>query len=303
MLKVLVTGANGLLGQKLVSLLGTKKDVEVIATGKGACRLVAGSHHYLSADLTSQADIEDIFARYQPTHIIHCAAMTQVDDCEQNPEACHKVNVLATEMLVQQAKKANAHFLYVSTDFVFDGTAGPYQETDQPNPVNIYGQSKLKAETMVQNSGLSWAIARTVLVYGVSFDMSRSNIVLWAKKSLEQKKQIKVVTDQWRTPTLVEDLALGCYQISRENHEGIFHISGEEGMSPFDLVNRVADHFDFDKSLIKPVNAATFKEVGKRPPRTGFDISKAKEILDFQPRSFSEGLAIVDEQLNLLSGG
>ncbi len=298
-MRILVTGANGLLGQKLVELIPQQKGVHLTATGRDQNRNVEGSYTYLSADLTVNNDVEELIRSCKPTHIIHCAAMTQVDDCERNPQACKAINVEATRLVLEKAKNLAVHFLYVSTDFVFDGLSGPYSESDEPNPLSIYGQSKLEAEVLVRNSGLKWSIARTVLVYGVSRDMTRSNIVLWAKKSLEQNKRIKVVTDQWRTPTLVEDLAIGCFSISEGAHEGIFHVSGEEEMSPYELVHKVAEHFGLDKSLIEPVDASIFKEVAKRPPRTGFDISKAKEVLRFQPRSFKEGLETVGTQLEV----
>ena len=136
-----------------------------------------------------------------------------------------------------------------------------------------------------------------MLVYGVANDMSRSNIVLWVKKSLEQGEPVKVVNDQWRTPTLVEDLALGCFEILSKRREGLFHLSGEDGMSPHDLAVRVADFFKLDKSLITPVDQSTFSQPGKRPPRTGFNIQKAKKELGFRPRGFEEGLKVLASQL------
>ena len=149
----------------------------------------------------------------------------------------------------------------------------------------------------MQHSGLRWAIARTVLVYGIAYDMSRSNIILWVKKSLEDGKNIKVVTDQWRTPTLAEDLAMGCYLIANQEAEGIFNISGKDLLTPYEMAIMTADYFELDKSLIAQADSSTFSQPAKRPARTGFVLDKARSILGYEPRSFTEGIAILAGQL------
>ncbi len=299
-MRVLITGGNGLLGQKLVAYLAPDKSVEVIATGRGANRITPGDYQYISADLTNPTEVKSLISASKPDNIFHCAAMTQVDECESEKEACWAANVTATELLLKEAKVSNCHFLYLSTDFVFDGEEGPYEESDQPNPISYYGQSKWEAEKLVQSSGLSWAIVRTVLVYGITPNMSRSNIVLWVKKNLEEKKLIKVVTDQIRTPTLVEDLAFGCAEVSQRRLLGIFHLSGPDALSPYQMAVEVANFYSLDKSLISPVDASTFTQLGKRPPRTGFVIEKAKKAFNFQPKSFSEGIRVIKDQLSNL---
>ena len=296
-MRVLITGANGLLGQKLVSLLSGMHEITTIATGRGPNRNPAGSYSYLSADLTHPEEVNQLIIASRPDVLIHCGAMTQVDECELHPDQCWQANVSGTEYLLAAAKTVNAYFLYVSTDFVFDGENGPYEENDLPNPISHYGRSKLEAESLVLNSGLKASIVRTVLVYGVAHDPSRSNIVLWVKSSLEQHKPIQVVNDQWRTPTLAEDLAFGCWLVARDRHQGIFHLSGEEMVSPYSLAIKVADCFQLDRSLISAVDASTFTQPGKRPPRTGFIIEKAKGM-GFRPKSIAEGLAMVESQLS-----
>lgn len=296
-MKILVTGANGLLGQKLVAILRDEKGIELIATGRGVNKNPPGGYSYLSADLRNVDGIKVFIDICNPDVIIHCAAMTQVDDCEQNKELCWEMNVDTTQNLIEIAKTSNAHFVYVSTDFVFDGKEGPYSERDMPKPISVYGESKLAAEKLLHQSGLNYAIVRTVLVYGTSRDASRSNLVLWVKKSLEEGTPIKVVNDQWRTPTLAEDLAMGCYLVAKDKHEGIFHISGEGMMSPYEMAHKVAVAYNLDASLITEADASTFTQPGKRPPKTGFVIDKAKEKLGFEPTSFEDGLKIVAQQL------
>ncbi|MFT5918073.1 MAG: dTDP-4-dehydrorhamnose reductase [Flammeovirgaceae bacterium] len=299
MKKILITGANGLLGQKLCELFLSLEITSFLATGKGKSRMsFLPDSHYQEMDFTKSNQIKNVFDSFQPELIIHSGAMTQVDDCERDKAKADLVNVEGTQNLLEFAKIHNCYFLYVSTDFVFDGLGeGMYKEENKPNPINYYGETKLQAEKLVQESGLDWAIARTVLVYGVVKDGSRSNIILWAKRSLESKKAIRVVSDQWRTPTLAEDLALGCWLIAKNEHSGIFHISGKDWLSPFQMVQKTANFFGLDKSLVSPTNAIEFKEVGTRPLKTGFNIEKAGKLLNFQPRSFTEGLEILKFQL------
>lgn len=296
-MKLLVTGSNGLLGQKLVMLLSSFPEIALTATGRGPNRSPSGSYSYISANLSNESEVNQLIAQAQPEVIIHCAAMTQVDDCELHPESCWASNVEATQHLLRATNPLKPHFQYISTDFVFDGKRGPYSETDAPNPISQYGASKLAAEKLVMSSGLQYSIIRTVLVYGIAHDLSRSNIVLWVKKSLEEQQPIKVVNDQWRTPTLVEDLALGCWSVIEKKQEGVFHLSGAETMTPFELALQVADFFELDQTLIQPVDDSTFTQPGKRPLRTGFIIDKAKEKLDFTPCRFNEGLAILQRQI------
>ena len=222
--------------------------------------------------------------------------MTQVDDCETNREQCWKANVDAVAYLVKACAKNNVHLVHVSTDFIFDGSHGPLDETEKPAPVNFYGESKLAAEQLVINSNIPWCIIRTVLVYGITHDMSRSNIVLWVKNSLEQKKTIQVVNDQWRTPTLAEDLAMGCYLAATKKARGIFHISGKDFMSPYDIAIRTADFFNLDKSLIKITDSNQFRQPARRPLTTGFIIDKARKELGYEPHSFEEGIKILQTQ-------
>lgn len=292
-MKILVTGSNGLLGQHLIKLLIETTAHTVVATGRGASRLpfeVSDLFDYFPLDITDGIAVNDFILAHEPELIIHAAAMTQPDECEQNEIACWNVNVTATRFLLDAAQKINARFIYISTDFVFDGEQGPYKETDIPGPVNYYGSSKLAAEKSVMESKLHWAIVRTVLVYGNILVGNRSNVISWVKENLLSGKAIKVVSDQRRTPTYVEDLAKGILLVLEKNAAGIYHISGEEEMSPHDMAVATADYLSLDKSLMTKVNADTFTQPAQRPLKTGFIIDKAKRELGYQPTSFKDSL-------------
>ncbi|WP_020605636.1 SDR family oxidoreductase [Spirosoma spitsbergense] len=297
--RILITGANGLLGQKLVHLLTQQPTIELIATARGDNRLpFSEGYVYRSMDITDRQQVLDVITETRPDVVIHGAAMTDVDKCETQKDACWAQNVHAVEYIVEACSTIDAFLVHVSTDFIFDGAAGPYDETAEANPISFYGWSKQAGESVVRHSAIRWAIARTVLVYGIAHDMSRSNIILWVKKSLEDGKNIKVVTDQWRSPTLAEDLAMGCYLIADQEAEGIFNISGKEVLTPYEMAIRTADYFSLDKSLIAQADASTFTQVARRPPRTGFVLDKARTVLGYDPHSFEEGIAVLASQLN-----
>ena len=298
MKRILITGSNGLLGQKLVELLKQESSILTIATAVGKNRLpFQDGYEYHQMDITNPVEVTEVIAKLKPDVIIHTAAMTNVDQCEMEKDACWKLNVTAVEYLVEASQKNGVFFLHASTDFIFDGKAGPYSEEAEPNPVSFYGWSKYAAEKVVISSSINWAIARTVLVYGIAHDMSRSNIILWVKKSLEEGRPIKVVTDQFRTPTLAEDLAIGCFLIASKEEKGIFNISGKDFLTPYEMAIMAADFFDLDKSLISPTDASAFTQPARRPPRTGFDLTKSRNVLGYEPHTFREGIALLAEQI------
>ncbi|MBD2714591.1 SDR family oxidoreductase [Microvirga sp. STR05] len=298
-MRILVTGTNGLLGQKLVGLLRTQPDVELVATSRGPNKLAKlyPDVRFLSLDVTSKAAVARVLAQVQPSHVIHTAAMTNVDECELNREACWLHNVTAVEHLVAACEAHDVHLTFLSTDFVFSGKQGPLVEDAVPAPVNFYGESKVAAEEIVQASRIPWAIVRTVLVYGTAHNYGRTNIVLWVRDSLRAGRSIQVVNDQFRTPTLAEDLAQGCWLVARRHATGIYHISSDELLTPYQMALRVAAYFWLDASLISEVNASTFSQPAKRPLRTGFVISKARQELGYQPHSFDEGIALLASQV------
>lgn len=297
MTKILITGANGLLGQKLVKLYEEQDNVQVIATGLGENRNLEGSYVYHQMDVTSSENVNKLVSQEQPDVVINTAAMTHVDQCELDPDGCRKLNVDAVVHLIDACKESGSFLIHLSTDFIFDGTNGPYKEEDSPNPLSKYAESKLEAEQLLKAGVIKHAVVRTMLVYGVAHDMSRSNIILWVKKNLEEKKHIKVVNDQWRTPTLAEDLAKACALVAHKRAEGTFHVSGSDMLTPYDMAMTTANFFDLDESLIEEVDGSIFTQPAKRPAKTGFILDKAKRELGYKPVSFVEGLAILKSQL------
>ena len=299
--KILVTGSNGLLGQKLLDNLRNRYDFDLIASSKGPDRYPhPGFYQYIDLDITDRFAVNEIIQAFKPDTIIHTAAMTNVDACESEKEACWDLNVHALDHIIEASEKTGTHIIHLSTDFVFDGQDGPYREEDKPAPVSYYGLSKEVSEKHLSLYSHKWTIIRTIIVYGIVKDMSRTNIVLWAKKALSENKEITVVDDQFRSPTLAEDLAEACLSAAVKQKTGIYHVSGKDFMSIIELVERVADHYKLDKTLIKPIKSASLNQAAKRPPRTGFVLDKAYKELDYAPHSFIEGMQILDLQLKEL---
>ncbi|MDF2456798.1 MAG: dTDP-4-dehydrorhamnose reductase [Cytophagaceae bacterium] len=296
---ILVTGSNGLLGQKLTDLLKGNAAYKLIATARGEDRYPdKNGYQYVSLDITNQQEVDEVLSTYKPDAVIHTAAMTNVDQCETDHAGCDELNVKAVQYIVAACEKNNIYLAHLSTDFIFNGDKGPLTEEEIPDPISYYGESKLKAEQIVQAMKGKWSILRTVLVFGIVSDMSRSNIVLWVKGNLEQKKTIKVVNDQFRTPTLAEDLAMGCFLAVDKQAQGIYNISGSDLLTPYDIAQQTAKFFNLDASLIEKADSSTFKQAARRPLKTGFIIDKAKRDLGYQPHTFEQGIKVLSDQLS-----
>jgi dTDP-4-dehydrorhamnose reductase len=296
--KILVTGSNGLLGQKLTDLYLKRSDRQLIATSTGSNRHpVKAGYVYEEMDITDELQVRDVIEKHRPTALIHTAAMTNVDTCETEHDLCMDLNVHSVELLANLSQEFRFRMMLLSTDFIFDGTGKMYKEGDIPNPLSFYGRSKLMAEEIMVRRAYHWSILRTVLVYGTAANLTRSNIVLWVYETLKAQNAAKVVDDQFRTPTLAEDLAMGCMLAEEKQVRGIFNIAGKDFMSMYELVERIAAHFNFSTASVERIKSDTLNQAAKRPPVTGLDITKAREILGYEPHSFEEGLDITGAQL------
>ena len=291
MIKVVITGSNGLLGQSLLNvLLKEKNNYDVYGFSKGVNRSGRNDFQYIEIDITNQNQLTKELLKIKPDYIVNTAAMTQVDACENDKVKCDTLNVNVVQWLAAICQELSAHLVHISTDFIFDGKKGWYKETDVPNPLSYYGFSKLKSEQVLEKSNINYTILRTSLVYGKVFDMSKSNIVLWVKESLENKREITIVDDQFRAPTYVEDLALACKISMDKNATGIFNIASSKLLSIYEIAMEIAEVFDLDNSYIKPIASSILNQTANRPAKTGFDLSKTNSILNFYPKTFQEDL-------------
>ena len=293
-MRILITGSNGLLGQKLVAQL-LQKGIDFMASSLGVNRNNdCPGENYRTMDICKRDEIAEVFKEFKPTHVIHTAAMTNVDACELNPQECKSLNVDSVQLLANQCLAEHCHFQLLSTDFVFDGSKGNYQEEDAPNPLSIYGHSKLQAEEYIKDLPfLQFSIVRTIIVYGTGNQLSRSNIIKWAKEALLEGKELSIIDDQFRSPTWADDLAWACIRICELNENGIFHVSGPETMSIYEIVERIAKHYQLSMDKVKQTTSSSLSQPAVRPPRTGFNLSKAKSRLGYDPKTLEETIDFI----------
>ena len=292
--RILITGSNGLLGQKIVSQC-LKNNIKFIATSLGVNRNTNISNkHYTEMNICDPHQISTVLDLFKPTHIIHTAAITNVDYCELNPDQCQKTNVSASSYLWDACKKRDIHFQFLSTDFVFDGESGNYSELDTVRPLSIYAQSKVDSENnLIQSLNNNWSIVRTIIVYGQGVNLSRSNVICWAKEALSKQQEMRIVDDQFRSPTWADDLAWACLRICELNKKGIYHISGPETMSIFEIVSRVANHYNLSTESLQKTSSNALSQPAKRPPKTGFNLNKSINELGYNPKTLEETLDLL----------
>ena len=288
-MKVLVTGANGFIGRHWVEQLWEAGATPIATGSRPTPGICADLCRYRQLDITDEEAVRVCIQAERPDAILHAAAISKPDVCEHNHALADRVNVQGTKNLLDAAAEAACSFCFVSTDFVFDGARGMYAETDPPAPVNYYGHTKLQAEALVQSHQYHWSIVRTVSVYGQPVPGAANLLSIVAEK-LQRRETYSVVDDQVRTPTYAGDLALAVANLILSQQQGIFHVSGEEVLTPYQMAIRTAAHLGLDTGLIRRVTAADFQQPAKRPPKTGFVIDKVKKAIGFHPRSFEEGL-------------
>ena len=302
-MKVLITGSNGLLGQKLLQKLRVDDSVKLIATSKGENRVsfTGPGCKYIDLDITDSSEVERLIYTLKPDVLINTAAITDVDLCEIDSNGqCDAVNYYSLRELTLSCNRIGTHLIHISTDFIFDGEDGPYKEDDKTNPLSAYGRSKWRSERLIQSISRRWTILRTSVVFGVGQKLSKGNFVLRIKEKLEKGDTISVVDDQFRSPTLAEDLADACILAAKKKAFGIFNASGKDIMSMYEMAERMAKHYTYSSRNINRISTAELNQRARRPPRTGFILDKAINELGYNPHSFEDCLNIIDQQLKTI---
>ena len=288
MKKILVTGAFGQLGTSLCKVLSNKS---ILATG----RIITSTEKYrcMELDITNQKNVEELIHNYKPDIIIHLAAMTDVDGCEKDPEIAFDINVKATENLLNNFR---GKFIYISTDYVFDGEAGPYSEDDKVNPVSVYGKTKLYGENLIQESDIDWVILRSNIIFSYN-DRTKASFVNWVVDSLKRKQIITVVNDQWNNPTWTNDLANVISMIIEKNISGLYHYGGGDFLNRLEFAKMIASAFSLDRELIKPITTPELNWLAQRPLKSGLYTNKIELDLGIEPLPIHKAL---DKMVSLL---
>ena len=290
--RVLVTGAAGLVGQAVVRHLSAWPECDLLATSREEePRSLARAGGYAPLDVTDAEALGRVFLDFAPNTVVHCAADSRVEACETAREACWATNVDATAALAALCHRHGARLVLLSTDFLFDGAAGPYAEDDAPAPVNYYGRTKLAAENALRTSPLRrWAVARTSLVFGAGEDVRRPNLATLVAARLAAGEVFRAADDQWRTPTYAPDLADGLGRVVRFGKSGVFHLAGRELVTPYAFAQRTARAFGLDASLVVPEKTAVLHPGAPRPLRAGLVVLRAEAELGFRPRPLDDAL-------------
>jgi dTDP-4-dehydrorhamnose reductase len=297
MKRILICGANGLLGQRLSLMLSTQTDYEVLNTSIERSFVYDNLlFDYNQLDITNRSDVKSLASSFQPNVILNAAAATNVDWCESNREEAWKANVTAVENLADAARKVGAKLVHISTDYVFDGKNGPYNEESQPHPIGYYGKTKLASENALRVAGIPHVILRTIVLYGSGIGI-KANFALWVVHNLKAGKQIHIVDDQIGNPTFVGDLALAMIKAFELNREGIFHIGGGEQISRYDFAIKAATIFGLDVSLIKRIKTSDLNQDAPRPMISGFITLKAETQLGMHFLTATEGLTLLKHEL------
>lgn len=306
MKKLLIFGISGLTGYRLANL--AVNDYKVFGTYNKRPVSIDNCEIF-QHDKTEKEKTTSLIKKLNPDVIIDCSALHNVNYCETHQEESWSVNVEAPLHIANLCRETNARLIYISTDYVFDGTIKNYNEKSETNPLNYYGITKLEAEEGIANSGISYAIARTSLVFGwnpgelkgqTSSSGKSMNFVIWALKKLRSGESLTIVKDQFSTPTLADNLAEYLLALAGSEINGIFHTAGKECVNRYEFTLKIAENFDIDKELITPITSEKFKQVAKRPMRCCLDVSKAEQQLNVKPLSIDAALSKMKNQENKL---
>lgn len=289
-MKIIILGANGFTGRRILRRLASQQKHSVLACSLHADILPEGTYQFKTVDMTDFDAMDAILNDFQPEVIINASALSVVDYCEQHQAEAYTVNVSAVKHLAEYCQSNACRLIHLSTDFVFDGTqARPYIETDRPNPVNYYGKTKQLGEEAIIETCSDYAILRVEVVYGKPIPGQHGNIVHLVKSRLENNQTIRVVSDQFRSPTWVEDIAFATDRLLSKSHNGIYHICGNECLSVADFAYRVANFFNLDSSLIQPVTTEEMNETTPRPRYSPMSTEKAFRELGYLPSTLEKG--------------
>ncbi|MCB0724881.1 MAG: dTDP-4-dehydrorhamnose reductase [Ignavibacteriae bacterium] len=293
-----MTGANGLLGQAIISLFTRETDYELITSSVEDKPFLEYGHKYEKLDITNKEEVKKLIGYYEPNVIINCAAFTEVDKCETERELCWRLNVDGVKNIIIASKKCDAKIIHFSTDYIFDGKNGPYTEDATPNPLSFYGRSKLASENALISSGIEHVIIRTMVLYGIGNSIKK-NFALWLVETLKKKQPVTIVTDQIGNSTIADDLAYGTYKIIEKNRTGIYNIAGKDILSRYDFALKLCEVFGFDKKLVSPILTSDLSQPAPRPLNSGLIVLKAEADLGIKLMDSLESLRLLKIQLGV----
>jgi len=290
-MKILIIGASGFVGEKIYNVLSS--DFEVIGTYS-----TKKKHNFEHLDMSNRESVIKLISKIKPNVVIHTAGITNVDFFEENPEEIQRVNIQGAKNIIHACLKINSKLIDISTDYVFDGEKGNYTEEDRPNPISVYGKAKLEEEDLVKNSGLNYLILRISVPYGYNASYDKQTFEKWIINNLKNNKEIKVIDDQFNTPTLIDDIANAVKKLIELNRTGIYHVTGSEKISRYDFALKVTEIFGLNEDLIKKLKTKDLNWKAKRPKDSSLNINKLrKEGINMS--NINEGLNKMKKQMGV----
>jgi dTDP-4-dehydrorhamnose reductase len=294
--RILITGANGLLGQAVMHIFSRESDYELVQTSIEEKSYVNFGSEYIQLDITNKEDVKKMVRRYEPKIILNCAAFTDVDKCETERELCWKLNVDAIKNLIIAGRINNSKVVHYSTDYIFDGRHGPYNEIATPNPISFYGRSKLASENALTTSGVDYAIIRTMVLFGLGLNV-KPNFALWIIDKLKSKEPVNIVDDMIGNSTISDDLAYGSLKLIEKNCTGVYNIAGRDIESRFEFTMKLCEVFGYDKKLVRKIKTKDLNQPASRPLNSGLITLKAESELGFKAMDTIEALRYLKYQL------
>lgn len=297
-MKILVTGCNGIVACAFAKYCDKQKYTIWGLSQHGLTNPYLSNEEYIQLDMTDFDALDETIRKLQPDIILHTAALTKPDACELDKTQNENINALVAMRLFDLANSKGIYLIHLSSDFVFSGKLDFHGEnsTDFP-PVNAYGNAKRAAEEYIEEHRFPFAVVRTSLVYGYEPKLPRGNIFTWLLEQLSASKAVRVVNDQFRSPTYADDLAQGLWKLCEKRESGIWHIAGKERLAVLDFALLVAEVFELDESLIQPVQTKQLNEPALRPSSTALQIEKARSGLGYGPSSVYENLLRIKKKM------
>lgn len=283
-MRYLVTGSAGLIGNNLVSVL--EKSGKTVYSCFNNIKPQYGIP--VKLDLLNFDEISKVFNDVQPDIVIHLAALTDVEKCEEEPELANSINVKATEIIAKESATLQSYLIYLSTDYVFDGKTGMYSEIDITNPLNQYGKTKLFGEKAITTFTKKYTILRTSTPFGTH--SHKKTFPIWLLENIQNNKKINVLEDQFTSPTFVPNLNKMILEIVSRNLEGLFHLSGSSKISRYEFAKKILKALKLDDSLLIPVKTNSMHWKACRPLDSSLDISKIYPLLTTKPLSIEASL-------------
>ena len=295
--RIFIVGANGMLGQRTIEFYKPNKNVQLFACSIEEDPLFSNVD-YVCCNITDRDKIKQSVYNFMPDVIINAAAYTNVDLSERERETTWKINVKGVEHLAETARVIDAQIIHISSDYIFDGKSGPYSENDKPNPLGYYGRTKLASENVLKISGVLYTILRTNVLYGVA-SKSKADFVEWLIDTVRSGKPVEIVDDQIGNPTFIDDLVQAVSKVIEFRKHGVYNIGGKEFLSRYEFSKIIAEYFNLDKSLIKPIKTKELNQSARRPLKSGLITLKAESELGYKPVTIRESLAVIKNILEL----